>query len=876
MRRLKRYLTAAIAAAAGMAWMLAALPVGASAAPELGPNNAFGNFPGNGDAQTANVPYLAWDGELVRLVWCGPHIVAPYSGPGADGSAQVASFRLHEWTGLNQNQQPQPDGADASNFAGGTFNPASAAFFTPSSKPQGWGCVKADYKSSEPGLARISLNVYKRLSDGNRVPEASTDFLVIWLSVNRPTIHEAAAGDFPQSNPINVRNFLGDPAGDGIFVPDTFSADGDTGNSFGNNGLLQLKVTGSFPVNGDPATAPYWTQPGTFPGGTVTLPTDWATLASVPGLATAEDNASTNTAPVSNNGDPKLWDIHGTLGVPDTHVAGAPGHPFCSTQAGTSGGLVDAVDNCNGGTTQFSRVFGDLTNDNNGTAGLGPYDPERGPATLLSGGQGPNADSAPMPAMQLNVSIAPNSGAKTDISGVGEINGTDKQMVYSRDFLGTPSPHNLYMPFYNAFIPATAAWVNEASGVDGPPQDNTGNFPGFLNTGNPYHYWDKVWTFAQNAAADTGCLHRSDRSPSNYQTPGEQTSIALYTDERGEAYATYSPENGFYFDSLINANPSIVNGDGGCDLQSLNGKSIGISSIDAKPVYPFGPVSQITTASPSVTKTVISKWSKTLSVFGKGTSAQDANTRIFVAQAVDINGEPFAGETVCFHAQATGATNPGVSVFRGTINGADPALRVDGSPTANPPGFSSEWTCVTTDANGLAAVAVTDTLGDKVDVFADFTAEKIVRDLTVNYGSPGPGSPGPGSPGPGSPPPPINNIEQPGASPGTTKALANNGGPGTRPTVAPSGVVKVSPASSAGARGPRVRMARVVSSRNGRHYLVVRVASKHKQHVRIRVSEYSKSGRVLRTVASTIRTNRTVKLGIPWSKGVTKLHLDVL
>ena len=866
----------------------------AGAAPEVGPNNTGRNLPvSSGDTQTANVPLVAWDGEVVRVVWCSPNIEDPATL--STGETQTAHFRVHEWTGLNQDQQPQPDGADATNFVGGIFTPTSAAFFHPTSK-SGMECVKADYKSDEAGLARISLNVYKNVPTsenipGNRVLEASTDFLVIWLNANQPSIHETAASDLSGSNQTAVANFLGDPTGNGNFLPDSFINDSENVN----NGLVQVKVTGTFPISGDPATAGYWEQPGAFPGGSVTLPADWATLASIPGLATAEDNASTNSPPFSNNGDPMLWDIHGTLGHPDTHQPGPGGTPSCNQPFTTATDGTSITDNCNGATGStanpnntgtgnaangpFSRVFGDLTNDNAGTAGIGPFDTERGPATLLSDGL-LNADDAPMPALQVNVSITPNhcvsnpnaadckAGTSTDISGVGEINGANKQQIYSRDFAGSTTAHNLFNPYYNAYIPATANSVAESSGVDAPPQDNTGNFPGFLNQSNPYHFWDSVHTFASNVSMTTNCLRRNDQNTpdagirtNNYTTPGEETSIAVYTDERGEAFTTFSPETGFFFDSLINQNKSIVDSNGGCDLQSFNGKAIGTSSITAKPVYPFEPVSQITTASAALTKTVFSKWSKTLSAFPKGTGAQDANTRIFLAQAVDINGDPFVGETVCFEAQAKGASQPSVQVFTGTIQGA--GISVNGQPTETPLGFGNDFVCATTDDHGLAAVEVTDTLGDTVDIFADFTNEKILRDVLYNYGT--------------TPPPVINNVQGPqNGNTVTVLSAASTSGPGTSPVSTSSlslAGINVSPARGAAVKG-HIASARLVL-KHGKYFLITRVNSKHK-NAKIRIVYLARGGKTLRTFVRTVRTNRVVTINVPYSARVASIHVTLV
>jgi hypothetical protein len=280
-------------------------------------------------------------------------------------------------------------------------------------------------------------------------------------------------------------------------------------------------------------------------------------------------------------------------------------------------------------------------------------------------------------------------------------------------------------------------------------------------------------------------------------------------------------------------------------------------------VYPFEPVSQITTASGSITKTVTSKWSKTLSVFPKGPAAQDANTRIFVAQAVDINGEPLTGETVCFNAQAKGASNPAVSVFKGTIAGTN--ISVWGYATPTPTGFGSGFVCAKTDSNGLAAVEVTDTLGDTVDVFADFTNEGILRDLVYNYGT--------------TPAPTVNNVQPPtnnGSGIVIVKALSTNGGPGTTPVTASSlnlAGIKVSPARGASVKG-HIASARLVL-RHGKYFLITRVNSKNK-HARIRIVYLGRGGKTLRTFGRTVRTNRVVTVNVPYSARVASIHVTLV
>ena len=63
-------------------------------------------------------------------------------------------------------------------------------------------------------------------------------------------------------------------------------------------------------------------------------------------------------------------------------------------------------------------------------------------------------------------------------------------MIYSRNGLGAGAPannaHNLYAPFYAAYIPATRA-AQTSSGVTG---ELANNFPGFQNEDGLYHFWD--------------------------------------------------------------------------------------------------------------------------------------------------------------------------------------------------------------------------------------------------------------------------------------------------------------------------------------------------------------------------------------------------
>jgi len=201
--------TAALSAAAGAAVLaMSSLTAGAVAAPNPGP---AGDGP-----QSANVPYVAWVGEHVRLVACDPTI---------NSTLQYANFAVEDWSGY-QFQPPTPDG-DAGNNLGQIFDPGPSAFFT-SSEPahsngeEGQeGCVATDYKSLNPGLSRIRLDVRNQ---GTDEIVYSHQFLVIWLTANKPVLSEASLtgsgtetfqSQLSGTGQSNLSKFLGDPAGDG-------------------------------------------------------------------------------------------------------------------------------------------------------------------------------------------------------------------------------------------------------------------------------------------------------------------------------------------------------------------------------------------------------------------------------------------------------------------------------------------------------------------------------------------------------------------------------------------------------------------------------------------------------------------------------------
>jgi hypothetical protein len=698
-------LVAGIASATGAAVLaLGSLTAGALAAPN--PDSLYG-------AQGTNVPYVAWVGEHVRLVACEASFTEDVKNEAVKNNTDPRSilsyfyndnFAVEDWSGY-QFQPPTPDG-EAGSEIGQPFDPGPSSFFESS---EGKDCIATDYKSLNPGLTRIRA-VVKNDETGEIV--FSHQFLVIWLTANKPVLNEAgtsASGTEVFQNQLNgtgqsnLSNFLGDKEGNGKFIPSPFSGE-ET-----DKGLVQIKVTGSFPVVKE---APLH---NVLEEESYTLPEAWPTLAK------ALASSSEETEPPGTN--PGLWDIH------DTPSEGT------SSNTSSSSALLDSF---------YRGAFGNFTSGE--TATVGPYDPQSADETLLSDGT-LNADDAPMPAMRIDVSLAPHTGG---LSGVGEISGASKAQVYSHDFTGNPEEEgNLYAPYYGAYIPATDRGLPQSSGVTGPSPG--GDFPGFLNNHpEPYTFWTSVLSSNYRGGShSTGCLRREGAEPSEYETPSDvpQTET-FYTDERGEVYVTYTPGDGFYLENLPElkegeeekAGEIIKNGDGGCDLKLLKGQEIGNSVISARAVYPYEPVDyQAQDSENTLTKTVTSDWEKEWFQFPKGPGVNENSVKIIVAKAQDIDGKPFVDEAVCFVAPNGGT----VSHFPGnTVDDVNDVLGfgagnvvVGPSAIVHPEGKEGKL-CETTNSNGLAAIEVTNSTLKHVDLNVEYVEENILRDHEVNFVTP--------------------------------------------------------------------------------------------------------------------------------------------
>ena len=121
-------LFAGLVSAVGAAVLaLGVLTAGAAAAPNPGPPLTT-----NPDGpQSANIPYVAWVGEHVRLVACDPSINA--SNDNQSTKRQFSTFSTEDWSGY-QFQPPTPDGFSGNNLLE-EFNPGPSAFFESSSSP---------------------------------------------------------------------------------------------------------------------------------------------------------------------------------------------------------------------------------------------------------------------------------------------------------------------------------------------------------------------------------------------------------------------------------------------------------------------------------------------------------------------------------------------------------------------------------------------------------------------------------------------------------------------------------------------------------------------------------------------------------------------
>jgi len=475
-------------------------------------------------------------------------------------------------------------------------------------------------------------------------------------------------------------------------------------------------------------------------------------------MATFQDPLEPNPA--------QHWDIHDEFSPAGTG-AGLESHGAQSACPHNTTAFVDTVDDCGNLDPfgPFSRVWQNFTDPT-----FGPFDPERPQQTLLSNGSVDSGD-APMPAARVDWAIAPNSGAATDISGVGSLSPQLKFLTYVRN-----TSHPYYGPFYAFWLPATYPslasfffgqvppfFVNEASGVTGPvnlsrsttdcagsvlingiPSGGGNNFNGFLACGLYL-----PWLFAKNLACGPGGVMVDPNDPFGDCAPAspatgclpvvagtfrppltradipflDQKSVA-YTDEHGEARVLFLPGTNFFFTHL----PGVtINSNGGCDLRGIT--TLGTANISATIRYPFEPVTARPVVSNTVTKTVTSAFSKTITCYPKGSQPVEHEAAICVAEAHDITGAPFVGETVCF---TVNLNAEGMQFFSGAIAGTNIVIGNAGRNAAAEAAGTNRI-CPFTDSHGRAAVEIFNSDTTTVNVIALFVDEGILRSLNVPF-----------------------------------------------------------------------------------------------------------------------------------------------
>jgi hypothetical protein len=668
------------------------------------------------DPQLTNQPYLAWRGEEVRLVKCDPDILAGLDQAQRNVVAQSAQFEdifvdflLVDWSGDPNVVKPQ-------------LEPGTVSMFFRSF--DGEPCVAATVVSEKAGMAQFKLVVTANISLAAgtpfiNVPEVITikhDFNVAWMNIHTATLSVTSGG--------------------------TTDVAGGSGNE------LQVLVNGTIPLLSN------YGELGL--GDSITMPDDWAPLANA--MATFRDPLEPNPA--------MHWDNHDEFS-PGGTGAGLESHGAQSACTHNTTAFVDTVDDCGNLDPfgPFSRVWQNFTNPT-----FGPFDPQRPQQTLLSNGTLDEGD-APMPAARVDWAIAQNSGAPGDISGVGSLFPQLKFLTYVRN-----TDHPYYAPFYAFWLPPTYPalasaffgevppfFVNEASGVTGPvnlsrstsdcagsvlingiPTGGGNDFNGFLACGLYL-----PWLFAKNlqcgpggtlvdpndpfgdcapASPATGCLPVVAGSFTEPETGADipfldQKSVA-YTDEHGEARVLFLPGTQFFFTNLPGVS---INSNGGCDLGGVT--TLGTANVSATIRYPFEPVTARPVVSNTVTKTVTSAFSKSITCYPKGSQPVEQEAAICVAEAHDITGAPFVGETVCF---STNLNAESKQYFAGAIAGTNIVIGDEGRNAAAEANAQGQI-CPFTDSNGRAAIEVFNSDATSVDVIALFVDEGILRSLHVQF-----------------------------------------------------------------------------------------------------------------------------------------------
>ena len=157
-----------------------------------------------------------------------------------------------------------------------------------------------------------------------------------------------------------------------------------------------------------------------------------------------------------------------------------------------------------------------------------------------------------MPALRVDVRIA--------AGGIGSLEKADKDNIYVRDRTKADStPHNLYAPFYQAYIPAAgpSARFSDRSGVAGAFVSN--NFPGFLSDGVYDYYATYPFKYDDPTRGDETVICYDELHNARPNIFGADH-VAVYTDEHGEAFVAYNPNTGFRWNADSNGRCNLIPG----------------------------------------------------------------------------------------------------------------------------------------------------------------------------------------------------------------------------------------------------------------------------------------------------------------------------
>jgi hypothetical protein len=191
----------------------------------------------------------------------------------------------------------------------------------------------------------------------------------------------------------------------------------------------------------------------------------------------------------------------------------------------------------------------------------------------------------------------------------------------------------------------------------------------------------------------------------------------------------FLPGTNFFF---LNLPGVAINANGGCDLANVS--TLGTANVSATIRYPFEPVTARPVVSNTVTKTVTSAFSKTITCYPKGSQPVEHEAAICVAEAHDITGAPFVGETVCFTANLNAES---IQYFQGPIAGTNITIGqtlIGGSPrNLAAEAAGTNRICPYTDSKGRAAVEIFNSDTTTVNVIALFVDEGILRSLNVPF-----------------------------------------------------------------------------------------------------------------------------------------------